>query len=160
MNGTLINYYYVCKRKCRLSYHKINLEDNSEDVRIGKVLHSLKESKNSEILIDDVKIDKITNNYIVEFKKSDSSIESDIMQILNYLSTLKNKGVIKKGKLEYFENNNLEKKTLIIELDDKNEKLLNDKKEEINNFINSDIPPYYQKNKYCTKCAYKDYCQI
>lgn len=51
MTGTLINYYYVCKRKCWLFYNKINLEDNSEDVRIGKVLHSLKESKNSDIVI-------------------------------------------------------------------------------------------------------------
>ena len=160
MTGTLINYYYVCKRKCWLFYHKINLEDNSEDVRIGKVLHSLKESKNSEIQIDDIKIDKLTSNYVIEFKKTNSSIESDIMQVLNYLNVLKSKGVERKGKISYFDTNDNNPKTLIIELSNDNKLLLDSKIKEIEKFLEQDKPPIFNKCKYCTKCAYYEYCKL
>lgn len=46
--------------------------DNSEDVRIGKVLHEISEEKvqaSVEIKIDNVKeIDKLTKEYLVELK--------------------------------------------------------------------------------------------
>lgn len=160
MTGTLINYYYVCKRKCWLFYNKINLEDNSEDVRIGKVLHSLKESKNSEIQIGDIKIDKLTSNYVIEFKKTNSSIESDIMQVLNYLNVLKSKGVERKGKISYFDTNDNNPKTLIIELSNDNKLLLDSKIKEIEKFLEQDKPPIFNKCKYCTKCAYYEYCKL
>lgn len=37
VNGTLINYYFFCKTKLWLHANRINLEDNSEDVCIGKI---------------------------------------------------------------------------------------------------------------------------
>jgi len=49
-------------------YNRINLEDNSEDVRIGRVLHELKEDNKSELSIENIKVDKITNEYVVEVK--------------------------------------------------------------------------------------------
>ena len=53
------------------SCNRINLEDNSEDVRMEKVLHEINEEKNkiAEISIDNIKIDKITRDYLVEVKK-------------------------------------------------------------------------------------------
>ncbi|WP_458788416.1 Dna2/Cas4 domain-containing protein, partial [Vallitalea sediminicola] len=42
VTGTLINYYFHCKRQCYLFGNKLNLENNSEDVMIGRVLHELK----------------------------------------------------------------------------------------------------------------------
>ena len=38
VNGTLINYYFHCKRQCYLHGNRLNLEDNSEQVKIGKVI--------------------------------------------------------------------------------------------------------------------------
>jgi len=72
ITGTLINYYFHCKTQCWLFANKINLEDNSEDVRIGKVLHEINEEKsdNTEIEIENIKIDKLTKDYLVEVKKS------------------------------------------------------------------------------------------
>ena len=63
INGTLINYYFHCKTQCWLHANKLNLEDNSEDVHIGKILHEIEEqkSKKAEVSIDNIKIDKITN---------------------------------------------------------------------------------------------------
>ena len=66
ITGTIINYYLHCKRQCWLFMKKINLEDNSEDVRIGRVLHEDKaHSENSEVEIENIKADKITEQYIV-----------------------------------------------------------------------------------------------
>lgn len=42
VNGTLMNYYFHCKRQCYLHGNRLNLEDNSEEVQIGKALHEEK----------------------------------------------------------------------------------------------------------------------
>ncbi len=83
------------------------MEDNSEDVHIGKIIHELKSEgkKNSEISIDNVKIDKITKDYLVEIKKSDADIEAVKWQVLFYLSLLKSKGINREGKIEFQEKN-------------------------------------------------------
>ncbi len=105
ITGTIINYYFHCQTQCWLHANRLNLEDNSEDVRIGKVLHEINEekSKQSEISIDNIKIDKITKDYLVEVKKSDSDPQAVKWQVLLYLYKLKQKGVEKKGKIEYVE---------------------------------------------------------
>ncbi len=70
----MVNYYFHCKRQCYLFANKINLEDNSEDVRIGRVLHEikLKDGKNTEVKYENMVLDKISSKYIEEYKKSDS----------------------------------------------------------------------------------------
>lgn len=157
MNSTIISYYYICKRKCWLNFHKINLEDNSEDVLFGKFLHEQKaiNSKNSEIKIENVKIDKITEDYVIEYKKANTSLESHKMQVLNYLYILKNKGINKKGKIVFLDNSN----DLDIELTNLNEKLLKEKILEIISFLEKPIPEF-KNSFYCKNCAYKDYCLI
>lgn len=70
VNGTLINYYFHCRRQCYLHGNRLNLEDNSEIVKIGKAMHEEKAtSENSEISIDNIKIDKLTKEYLTEVKK-------------------------------------------------------------------------------------------
>ena len=62
VNGTLMNYYFHCRRQCYLHGNRVNLEDNSENVRIGKAIHEEKAvgSSNSEIAIENIKLDKLT----------------------------------------------------------------------------------------------------
>jgi len=162
ITGTLINYYFHCKKQCYLHANRINLEDNSEDVRIGKVLHEISEDKNkkSEISIDNIKIDKLTRDYLVEIKKSDSDTEAVKWQVLLYLYKLKQKGVEKKGKIEYIEKNKQDKKIEYLELDKKNEKELLVICENIETLINAPTPPSVKFENKCKKCAYYDYCFI
>lgn len=162
VNGTLINYYFHCKRQCYLHANRINLEDNSEDVRIGKILHEINEakSKKSEVSIENIKIDKLTKDYLVEVKKSDSDVESVKWQVLLYLYKLKQKGVIKKGKIEFIEKNKQDKKIHYIELDELREKELLKILEEIEILINQDTPPQVKFESKCKKCAYYEYCFI
>jgi Domain of unknown function DUF83. len=81
------------------------MEDNSEDVHIGKIIHELKSEgkKNSEISIENIKIDKITKDYLLEIKKSDADVEAVKWQVLLYIFILKNKGISRKGKIEFQE---------------------------------------------------------
>ena len=162
ITGTLINYYFHCKTQCWLHANRINLEDNSEDVRIGKILHELQEEKNkkSEISIDNIKIDKLTKEYLVEIKKSDSDPEAVKWQVLLYLYKLKQKGVVKKGKIEFIEKNKQNKKIHYVELDDENEKKLLDVLEVIGDLIDQRVHPEPVFEKHCKKCAYYEYCFI
>lgn len=162
INGTLINYYFHCKRQFWLHGNRINLEDNSEDVRIGKILHELKSEgkKNTEISIDNVKIDKITDEYLVEIKKSDADIEAVKWQVLLYLKILKDKGIERKGKIEFEEKNKQNKKIIYIELTEELEKELEKLKIDMKKIMESDVPPKtYEVNK-CKKCAYYEYCYV
>jgi len=162
ITGTLINYYFHCKTQLWLHANRINLEDNSEDVRIGKILHEISEekNKNSEISIDNIKIDKLTKDYLVEIKKSDSDVEAVKWQVLLYLYRLKQKGVHKKGKIEFIEKNRQKNKTVYIELDAKLESELLEILKDITLLMEADKPPVPKFEKKCKRCAYLEYCFV
>jgi CRISPR-associated exonuclease Cas4 len=160
ITGTLINYYFHCKTQCWLHANRINLEDNSEDVRIGKVLHEINEDKVNEVSFESIKIDKITKDYVIEVKKSDSDLKAAKWQLLFYLYRLKQKGIVKKGKLEVFEKTRQNKKVYYIELGDKEESELIDILRYIENLINAPKPPKPEFLPKCKRCAYYEYCFI
>ena len=146
INGTLINYYFHCKRQCYLHGNRLNLEDNSEQVKIGKAIHEerAENSTNSEIAV----------------KKSDADPESAKWQLLYYLSVLKKKGILRKGKLEFVEKNKKDKRIIYLELTDEVEKQLFDYIQEIEALIAEEKPPECIHKNTCKKCAYYEYCYI
>lgn len=162
INGTLINYYFHCKRQCYLHANRLNFEDNSELVKIGRAIHDIKSqhSENTEILLDNIKIDKLSKEYLTEIKKSDADIEASKWQLIFYLKILKDKGIYRKGKLEFIEKNKTSKKVVYIDLNDNIEKELDTYMEKIKKLLEHDeIPPAINKPK-CKKCAYYEYCYI
>ena len=158
ITGTIVNYYIHCKRQCYMHYHKINLEDESELVKIGKAVHE--EKNTEEISIENIKLDKIGKEYLVEIKKSDADLEASEMQVLYYLFKLKEKGIIKKGKIEVIEKNKSSRKIHEIILTEENEKKLEDVIERIKLLVKDDRIPPIEKSKKCKKCAYYPYCYI
>lgn len=181
VNGTLMNYYFHCKRQCYLFGNRLNLEDNSEEVKIGKAIHEQKaevgNAQNTEIAIENIRLDKLTKEYLTEVKKSDADVEASKWQLIFYLKVLKEKGIIRKGKLEFVEKNKIKKvkgnqckqgkqgnqedrKILIVELTDELEEKLEEYEKEINDLLLSEeIPPVLNKST-CKKCAYYEYCYI
>ncbi|TJX13720.1 CRISPR-associated protein Cas4 [Tissierella creatinini] len=162
VTGTLVNYYIHCKRQCYLFGNKINLEDNEELVKIGKALHEerLNDKINSEIEINNIKIDKLSNDYLTEIKKSDSDEEASKWQLIYYLYKLKELGIYRKGKLDFIEKKNIGK-TIIIELTEDLEKRMNEIIFEIEELLSKDEPPDTKlKISKCKKCAYYTYCYI
>lgn len=162
VNGTLINYYFHCKRQCYLHGNRLNLEDNSEVVKIGKAIHEEKASgsENTEITIDNIKLDKLTAEYLTEVKKSDADIEAGKWQLIYYLKVLKSKGIIRKGKLECVEKNKPDKKIMYFELTEELEVQLDNYIQEIEALILSEEIPKVLNKPTCKKCAYYEYCYI
>ena len=160
ITGTMINYYFHCKRQCWLFSNRINLEDNSEDVRVGRVLHSLAEKDKPRSFGSSDHYDKVTEQYVVEMKKSDSDIEAAKWQLVLYLSELKDMGVDRKGRLEFCEADKQNRKTLAVSLDDETLSLLERHKDEIVALLNSAVPPEPIFEPKCKKCAYCEYCYI
>lgn len=158
LTGTIINYFQHCKRQCWLFAHKINLEDNSELVKIGRAIHEAKETQ--EVEIDNIKIDKISDEYLTEIKKSDADLTACKFQILFYLQKLKKKGIIRKGRIEVAEKKTGSKKTHIYELDELAENELNEAKSATLELLNQPTVPEVEKGKKCSKCAYFSYCNI
>lgn len=163
ITGTMINYYFHCKRQCYLFSKNINLEDNSEDVRIGRVLHEIKniDKNTNEIKLENIALDKINSKYVTEFKKSDSDPIATKMQLLFYLKKLNDKGIIRKGKIKYYKKNNKDdfiENEIVLNLE--NKKIIEDAEKEIQNLLNSEKVPEVKKIKGCKKCAYYDYCYI
>lgn len=162
ITGTIVNYYFHCKRQCWLFANKINLEDNSENVKIGKVLHEIKaeRAKKAEVAIDNIKIDKITDEYLVEIKKSDADVEAVKWQVLFYLKVLKDKGIERVGKIEFVERNKQSKKIIYVELTEEAELQLEQVISDIKEYISSDVPSEVLHKAKCKKCAYYEYCYI
>ena len=152
INGSLINSYFVCKRKAWLSYNKIGLEHNAENVKIGKFYHQ--QTNKKEIEIDNIKIDEIRGNYIIEKKKSCSNLEAAMFQIKYYLYILNQKGIRKKGKIYIFE---YDKEIEIDYLTTAEIMTIKQNIKEIEDMLNNKIPPF-TKNVNCKKCAYYEYC--
>lgn len=162
VNGTLINYYFHCKRQCYLHGNRLNLEDNSEQVKIGKAIHEERAeiSRNSEIAIDNIRLDKLTKEYLTEIKKSDADVEAAKWQLLYYLSVLKSKGIDRKGKLEFAEKNKSERKIIILELTGELEQKLEGYIKEIETLLKKSEPPECINKATCKKCAYYEYCYV
>ncbi len=162
VNGTLINYYFHCKRQCYLHGNRLNLEDNSELVQIGRAIHEVKaqESEHTEIAIENIKLDKLTAEYLTEIKKSDADMEAGKWQLYYYLKVLKDKGIVRKGRLIFEEKNKAKKAAVILELDDVQEQKLERIQTEIEELLLSDEVPKAEEKAGCKKCAYYEYCFI
>lgn len=156
--GTLISYYFICQRKAYLFYHRINLEDNSENVHIGKALHETKFE--DEIKFENIALDKITEEYIIEFKKSSSDTQAAKFQLLFYLKTLKDIGIIRKGRLEFSEKRGGKSKQIIVELTKDNENELRKVCKDLQNLVSLEFPPKALQLPKCKNCAYFTYCFI
>lgn len=161
INGTFINYYFNCRRKCYFYGNRINLEDNSELVKVGKALHEeRRKGDNTELEIDNIKIDKLTKEYLIEVKKSDSDLEAAKWQLLYYLKVLKEKGIYRKGRLEFIEKNKTKRKILVFELNHDNEIALEKIIKNIKDLLEGEEIPEVIKEAKCKKCAYFYYCYI
>lgn len=97
ITGTEVAYYFICARKLWFFAHKIQCEQESDAVRLGKHIHetSYKREK-KEVSIDGVIVlDWIDHEKMVvhEVKKSASMDKAHIWQLKYYLWYLEQKGL-------------------------------------------------------------------
>lgn len=106
--GTHFNYYQVCKRKLWLFANGINMEQTSDLVYDGKLIHETSYPQRSgryeELELDGIKIDyyDARNKVIHEIKRSDRVEPAHEWQVKYYIYVLERNGVKGvSGLLEY-----------------------------------------------------------
>jgi len=157
IGGVDLQYYSLCKRKLWLYRKGIGLEEESDRVIQGTVLHesAYPRIKEKEILIDDAfKLDAIDGEYIREVKISSKMKESDKLQMLFYLYQLSLRGIEKKGLISYTK----EKRTVEVVLTEENRQKVKKAIAEVYNIIKKPSPPSLKKVSYCKSCAYYGFC--
>ena len=159
INGTQINYYFICKTKLWLFSHNIQLEHESENVKIGKILHEDSFKREKDYLIDNlINVDfiKITDCVeIHEVKKTQKMEISHEYQLLYYMYYLKYEKDIAniKGFVDYPKNRKKKEIFLTPEKEDELLKIIDDIDR-----INENEMPKPKKSKICRKCAYFEFC--
>lgn len=160
ISGMQVYYYFVCQKKLWYFSHDICMENESENVQIGKILDETSyKNKDKHIMIDNViNIDFLSeHNVLHEIKKSRKIEEASIWQVKYYIYYLKKRGVDNiKGKIDY----PLLKQSLMVELSDDDVDTLKKVLNNIQSIINSKLPPKDESKKYCKLCAYYDFCCI
>lgn len=158
ITGTMYAYSYLCWRKLWFFAKDIVMEQENENVIIGKLIdqESYRREKKHLYLDDIVCIDIVKDNVICEIKKSSSQREMAIQQLKYYLYLLNKKGIEVKGELLVPKENHKEMIVL-----NENDILEIDKQlERIKKICNEVAPPEIINNKICKKCAYFELCYI
>lgn len=159
VNGIMVNYYFICKRKLWLFSKHVTFEQGSDRVLLGKLVHesSFSWMDRKEILLDNLlKLDIVEDDKIHEVKLSSRMKKADIMQLTYYLYYLKAKDVEKEGELNYPKERRKEK----IVLSDENVRELEAALEEIQKIVSSSSPPKVEQSRICKNCAYYDFCTV
>ncbi|QUI23975.1 CRISPR-associated protein Cas4 [Vallitalea pronyensis] len=159
VNGTLIWYYHICKREVWLMYNHIVPDQNDENIALGRFMHEITyQRQEKEISFGHVKFDIMmqTKDHIVigETKKSDRYEEASRYQLLYYLSVLKEAGISASGLLLYPS----QKKRVKVELALNEEKKLKEIIRNIDIICSQTEPPEVEKNRFCKRCGYREYC--
>lgn len=156
--GLEINYYFICHCKLWLYTHQITMEQESDRVAMGKLVHDTSYNREKkEIEIDGrIKLDFFQNNNTIhEVKLTDKMEDSHRWQLLYYLYYLKRKGIADAvGEIDYPK---LKQKTRV-ELTPELERQLEVVLVKIGDIINLPTPPVMEYMKICRTCAYAELC--
>ena len=161
LTGTHFNYYLVCRRKLWLFANGIRMEQTSDLVYEGKLIHEnsypRRTSKYREIEMDGIKIDFYdpAGKIIHETKKSRKEHDSHLWQLKYYIYRFEKAGVDGvTGILEY----PAERQTEEVLLSVPGREYVEEIEKEINTLAISDsCPPVISAAK-CRKCSYFDFC--
>ncbi|MCD6247967.1 MAG: CRISPR-associated protein Cas4 [Hadesarchaea archaeon] len=154
--GTQVNYYFVCKRKLWLFSRNFEMEQTSDLVSLGSLLHEVAYSrKTKEIDLGPIKIDFLSRGPEVHDIKRSKRIEAaHIGQMLYYLYWLKRRGIVARGVIDY----PLLRRRQEVKLTAEREREVERTLEEIKRVLSSPEPPPAEKKSYCRKCSYYELC--
>lgn len=157
--GIMVYYYQVCKRKLWYFAHEIHMEQDNENVKLGKLLDegSYKRQDKHININNVINIDYIQSKGILhEVKKSKKIENASILQVKYYLYYLKKRGVVVKAKIDY----PLLKQTIDVELVPEDENKIALILDEIKEIVNKEVSSAMDKKRICKACAYYDLCFI
>lgn len=161
VTATHINYYHVCKRKLWLFGNGINMEQTSDLVAEGKLVHETsypnRAARYEEVKIGGSVIDFYDprEKVIHEIKKSSSKEEAHVWQVKYYLYLFEKEGIEDVvGILEY----PLLRETVRVELEEGEREILLNMETEIRRIVlGEECPSVLPKSK-CGHCSYYEFC--
>lgn len=159
ITGVHIYYYMVCRRKLWYFINELKMEDDNENVSLGKLIDENSYSREEKHIniADTINIDFIKNNTLYETKKSKQIEEASVMQLKYYLYYLKRSGADNfSGEINY----PALKQKVSVELTADDEKEIENICAEIRKIAVLPRPPAPDKKRICKKCAYYDLCMI
>lgn len=159
ITGTLIWYYYICKREVWLMSRQLVPDQGDTNVEIGRFMHEQSYQRDKkEIALGNIVIDVVKNEkgqlVIGEVKKTSKFKDSARMQLLFYLKELKNMGIEATGSLLFPK----EKEREMVILTPEKEQELEEAIKEIIGIMYQQKPPAVKKISYCKSCAYNELC--
>lgn len=163
VTGTYFNYYQVCHRKLWLFSMGISMEQNSELVYAGKLIH--KESypqrpeRYEEVELGGIKVDyyDAKRKVIHEIKRSNKVEKAHEWQLKYYLYVFERNGI--KGVSGILEYPKMRKNSEII-LSDKDRELISEMEVRIQEIIKLEKCPPIEKKGICRSCSYYDFCFV
>lgn len=157
VTGMQINYLLICPRKLWLFSHHIQMEPESDAVAMGQLLHEQSfKRKKKEFLIDDlIRVDFLDDKTVHDIKTGHSMQDAHRAQILYYLWYLKQKGVERKGVINYPK----QKRSVEIELTPQAEREVLEWIRQVRKVISQKTPPIVEGPMgICRKCSYRELC--
>ena len=161
--GTLVSYYVFCKRRMWLHANDIRMEQNSELVEEGKLIHETsypqRAERYTELEIDGSVIDffDAQNKIIHEVKKSDSVETAHLWQVKYYIWLLKKNGI--DGVTGIIEYPKL-RETTTVELINEDVAYLERMVNDIEQIVASENCPPRIEVKICKNCSYFEFCYV
>ncbi|MEM3040362.1 MAG: CRISPR-associated protein Cas4 [Candidatus Methanomethylicaceae archaeon] len=155
--GTLVWYYFVCRREVWLMSREITPDQESPALDVGRAVHEVFYRKLlKEISLEGIKIDlfKRTERAVCEVKTSSRFVESARFQLLYYLFRLKEYGVDATGWILI----PTEKRRIRVELSEEAEQALLKALSQIKEIVELEHPPPPVRIPYCRRCAYREFC--
>lgn len=163
VTGTQFNYYHICRRKLWLFFAGINMEQESDLVHEGRLVHESsypqRSSRYEEIEIDGIKVDyyDARNKIIHEIKKSSKMECAHEWQLKYYMYVFEQHGICDvKGVLEYPLIHKT-KEVLLTDID--RDEIVSMLKDIADVTALPDCPPA-EKRSICRNCSYYEFCNV
>lgn len=159
IGGTLVWYYFICKREVWLMARGIEPDRQNDALVLGRLLDKESYSRDHhDVQGGNNRFDIIREKdgvlVIGEVKKSSKAKEASKMQLAHYLYVLSKEGVNAEGEL-LFPKEKLRERVI---LDDSMIRILEKAYSDILEIAEEHQPPSLKRISFCNKCAYSDWC--
>jgi len=155
--GVKVYYLHVCKRKLWWFSHGIEMEQASDLVALGRLLHrhSYPREHRRELMLDNlVRVDLIAPGIVREVKHSRKLIVAARAQLLYYLYYLKLRGLELQGSLNFPRERRREE----VRLTPQAERAVRRWLYEVHEIEQAGTPPRGEYSGICRNCAYSELC--
>jgi CRISPR-associated exonuclease Cas4 len=159
ISGTLVWYYFICKREVWLMGHEITPDEDFQSLEVGRAVHEIYYQRLSrEISLEGIKLDLVERGRrkVCEVKASSKFLEAAKFQLLYYLYRLRELGIEASGDILIPR----ERKRITVSLNEESERKLLVALGEIRKIVEVENPPKPKKGPFCKGCAYRDFCWV